>query len=60
MDDQGTASLASAIHGRRYAIQARWLDRVKADVDGGSPSVTALGSIGERYLTITLLNRHES
>lgn len=52
MDDQGTASLASAIDGRRRAIQERWLERVRTDLDVAPSDSTQLTSIIERYLAI--------
>jgi signal transduction histidine kinase len=52
MDDQGTASLASAIDGRRRAIQERWFERVRTELDVDPSSATQLGSAIDCYLTI--------
>lgn len=52
MDDKGTASLASAIDGRRQAIQKRWFERVRTELDGGRTDATDLEQTVERYLAI--------
>jgi len=51
MVDQGT-SLASAIERRRRAIQERWLERVRADLDVSPSSAMDMQSVIDRHLTI--------
>src|ERR1041385_151888 len=52
MVDQGPASLASAIERRRQAIQERWLERVRTELNVSPSSATGIHSVIERYLLI--------